>query len=67
MKEAIDLIFVDGNFKILKSYAHVKPRRIRLCWHARHCLEMQAGVLTQANTLDLVQQVQAEYIERGIK
>ena len=45
MRTAIDVLFLDTNFKPLKRVFGLPPRRFSMCWRACSVLEMPAGGL----------------------
>lgn len=45
MRTAIDVLFLDANFKPLKRVFGLPPRRFSMCWCACSVLEMPAGGL----------------------
>ena len=48
MKFAIDLVFVDRNLKVLKTYRGVKPGRVIFpVWHATSVIELKSGFLNK--------------------
>lgn len=45
MKFAIDLVFVDRQMVVRKTYTHVKPGRLAGAWGAESVIELAAGFL----------------------
>lgn len=45
MRKAIDVLFLDAEFKPLKRVFGLQPWRFSMCWRARSVLEMPAGGL----------------------
>jgi len=51
MRYAIDAVFVDGNMRVTRIAAHLKPWRMVLwAFGARDCLELRAGGAAQSGT-----------------
>ena len=44
MRYAIDAVFVDGEGRILRIAAGLRPGRAAVCWSARACVELRAGL-----------------------
>ncbi len=57
MKYALDIIYLDRNYKIVKLVKSIKPRRMSMCWYAKHTLEMLSG---EINHLSLVKNMTLE-------
>lgn len=43
MRRAIDVVFVDGDGRVLRVDSRLEPRRLRCCLGARGVLELAAG------------------------
>lgn len=58
MRYALDIIFVDQNFRICKIVKNLKPWHIAGCLKARHTVELPAGTIVeyQFRVGDLIQQ-----------
>jgi uncharacterized membrane protein (UPF0127 family) len=51
MRITIDVVFVDGEGKVLKTAENVRPFRVVMCArHTRHTLELPAGTVGQTKT-----------------
>ena len=49
MRYALDIVYVDADFRIVKSVADLRPWHISGCCKARHVIELPAGTV---KTLD---------------
>lgn len=45
MRYALDIVFVDQNFRICKIVKNLKPWHIAVCLRARHTIELPAGTI----------------------
>ncbi len=50
MAICLDAVFLDGNRKVMKIAAHLKPNRIAFCLTARSVLEVRAGLIDASGT-----------------
>ena len=51
MRFAIDVLFVDKDYKVIKVLPKLNPNRItRIYWHSSRVIELPAGRLSLANT-----------------
>jgi hypothetical protein len=50
MKIPIDVLFLDGDFKVKKLRRQMPPWRISVCLPASSVVEMRAGVIAASNT-----------------
>jgi hypothetical protein len=51
MRFAIDILFVDKDYKVLKTLSELDPNRItRIFWYSRRVIELPAGKLILTNT-----------------
>ena len=52
MRYAIDAVFVDGDLRVKRIAAHLKPWRMVLwAFGARDCLELRAGAAAESGTV----------------
>lgn len=51
MKVAIDVVFLDKEFRVRKLVAKFAPRRIAICWRASSVLELQGGAVARSGTM----------------
>jgi len=47
MKYALDIIYLDRHYRIIKLIENIKPRRMSMCLRAKHTLEMLSGEINQ--------------------
>jgi hypothetical protein len=45
MKFPIDVVFLDREYRVIKTAESVPPRRIRFCLRAHSTLELPAGII----------------------
>ena len=45
MRFAIDVVFLDRDWRVVKKVADLAPWRMAWCWGAAHTLELAAGAL----------------------
>ena len=51
MRFAIDILFVDKDYRVVKALPELDPNRIsRIYWHASRVIELPAGSLNFTNT-----------------
>ncbi len=50
MKTRIDVLFLDKNFRVVKSIANLAPRRVSICLSASSVLELQPGAIARSGT-----------------
>jgi len=51
MRFAIDILFVDKDYKVVKALPELNPNRItRIYWHSSRVIELPAGRLNLTNT-----------------
>jgi len=51
MRFAIDILFVDKDYKVVKALSKFDPNRIsRIYWHSSRVIELPAGKLNLTNT-----------------
>ena len=51
MRFAIDILFVDKDYKVVKVFSKLAPNRItRIYWHSSRVIELPAGRLNLTNT-----------------
>ncbi len=50
MKVAIDVVFLDKDFRVRKLVPKLAPRRIAICWRASSVLELQADAVVRSGT-----------------
>ena len=51
MRFAIDILFVDNDYKVVKALPKLGPNRItRIYWHSSRVIELPAGRLNLTNT-----------------
>jgi hypothetical protein len=50
MRFNLDVLFLDGNLRVKKIAAGLKPNRIALCLAAKSVLELKAGVAAESGT-----------------
>lgn len=43
MRYALDIIYLDRHYKIIKLIENIRPRRMSMCLRAKHTLEMLSG------------------------
>ena len=52
MRFAIDVVFIDRNWKVIHLRPDMVPFRIsKICWRARSVLELPAGVIAKSSTV----------------
>ena len=52
MRFAVDILFVDKDYKVVKALPKLDPNRIsRIYWHSSRVIELPAGRLNLTNTL----------------
>ena len=50
MKWPIDVVFIDGDYRVRKIARDVAPWRIAVCWVAASVIELPAGTVQPTNT-----------------
>jgi len=50
MKWPIDVVFIDGNYRVRKIARNVVPWRIAVCWAAASVIELSAGAVQPTGT-----------------
>jgi hypothetical protein len=51
MRFAVDILFVDKDYKVVKALPDFSPNRItRICWHFSRAIELPVGRLKLTNT-----------------
>ena len=51
MRFAIDILFVDKDYKVVKALSELNPNKItRIYWHSSRVIELPAGRLNLTNT-----------------
>ena len=50
MRFAIDILYLDRQYRVLKVRSRVKPWRLSFCLPARSVLELPSGVTEQSGT-----------------
>ena len=43
MRYALDIVYLDRHYKVIKLIEAIKPRRMSICLRARHTLELLSG------------------------
>lgn len=46
MRYALDIVYVDRNFQIVKLVHNIKPWQISGCWKAAHTIEVPVGTIS---------------------